>query len=171
MPPATVHLDNLDPVVAALQRLEAAGRTLRPALTEIGEALLDSTRARFAAARGPDGSPWAPNSAVTIARYLGSTASWRRKDGRLSVRGERALATKRPLTGRSRALSTTLRYQVAGNRLELGSGLVYAAMHQFGGSKARFPHLWGSIPARPYLGLSADDRSTILRIVARHLQG
>lgn len=30
----------------------------------------------------------------------------------------------------------------------------YAAIQQFGGTKAQFPHLWGDIPARPFLPIT-----------------
>jgi phage gpG-like protein len=43
-------------------------------------------------------------------------------------------------------------------------------MQQFGGSKSEFPHLWGDIPERPFLGISDDDRSNILDIVQSHLE-
>lgn len=43
-------------------------RAIRAALAEIGEALLESTKARFPAQTGPDGRRWAANSPVTIAR-------------------------------------------------------------------------------------------------------
>jgi len=41
--------------------------------------------------------------------------------------------------------------------VEIGTNLPYGAMQQFGGTKAEFPHLWGDIPERPFLGLSKDD--------------
>jgi phage gpG-like protein len=46
--------------------------------------------------------------------------------------------------------------------------MVYAAMQQFGGTKAEFPHLWGDIPERPFLGVS-DDEKEILEIISDYL--
>jgi phage virion morphogenesis protein len=40
----------------------------------------------------------------------------------------------------------------------VGSNKPYAAMMQFGGEQADFPHLWGDIPARPYLPVDAEGR-------------
>ena len=34
-------------------------------------------------------------------------------------------------------------------------------MQQFGGRKAHWPHLWGDIPARPFIGLSDKDVDNI----------
>ena len=45
----------------------------------------------------------------------------------------------------------------------------YAAMQQFGGIKSEFPHLWGDIPARPFLGVSESDAEEILAIVHDYL--
>lgn len=39
----------------------------------------------------------------------------------------------------------------------------------FGVSRRGGPLPWGDIPARPFLGLSADDRKTIEEIVRAHL--
>ncbi|MES2146141.1 MAG: phage virion morphogenesis protein [Pseudomonadota bacterium] len=47
----------------------------------------------------------------------------------------------------------------------------YAAMMQFGGTKAQFPNLWGNIPARPYLGFSDDNVTDITRIIGDWLEG
>ena len=41
----------------------------------------------------------------------------------------------------------------------VGSNKPYAAMQQFGGSTTAFPHLWGDIPARPFLPM--DERGVL----------
>lgn len=40
----------------------------------------------------------------------------------------------------------------------VGDDVPQAAMMHFGGKKDRFPHLWGDIPARPYLPMDADGK-------------
>jgi len=60
-------------------------------------------------------------------------------------------------------------FNVTGNVLEVGSTMEYAAMQQFGGRKSEFPHLWGDIPARPFLGLSAGDVADIEQTVSDYL--
>lgn len=58
----------------------------------------------------------------------------------------------------------------------VGSNKPYAAMMQFGGDKADFPHLWGDIPARPYLPMDADGvlqpeaEDAILELALAHLE-
>ena len=153
----TITIDDAA-VLAALNRLRQRTANLGPVLKAIGADLVDSTKQRFSTATAPDGAPWAPNSPVTIARYLGLTRGNFKKDGGLSKKGAARLGSKRPLTGESRELARQIHYNVAGNVLEVGSTMEYAAMQQFGGTQERFPHLWGDIPARPFLGLSAADK-------------
>jgi len=52
--------------------------------------------------------------------------------------------------------------QVADNVLTVGNTMEYSAMQHFGGTKANYPHLWGDIPARPFIGVSADDREMVV---------
>ena len=54
-----------------------------------------------------------------------------------------------------------------------GSPMVYAAAMQFGAAQGAFgrtrrngPIPWGNIPARPFLGISADDETNILGALA-----
>ena len=124
----------------------------RPLLQAIGEYGIDSTMQRFRTGKAPDGSAWAPKSATTLARH---------------PRGGR-----KPLIGESRALSTTIAYQVGNKSVAWGSNQVYAAVQQFGATitpkKARrlmIPMPGGrvvgaarvTIPARPIVGFGAKD--------------
>lgn len=164
----TIAIDD-EQVLAALARLRRRTDNLGPVLKAIGEDLVESTKQRFATGAGPDGTPWAANSAVTISRYLGLTKGNYKKDGELSKKGATRLGAKKPLTGETLSLGSQIRYQVRGNVLEVGSSMEYAAMQQFGGTKAQFPNLWGDIPARPFLGLSAADKAAIDETIAEYL--
>ncbi|MFZ4702849.1 MAG: phage virion morphogenesis protein [Candidatus Methylumidiphilus sp.] len=141
---------DIQPALAALQRLAQKVEHIGPALREIGEDLTEATKKRFESSKSPDGDTWAANKPSTLAH----------KPGTRPLVGE---------TGGQAALSTSIDYQVNGDTLEVGSGLEYAAMQQFGGTKAQFPNLWGDIPARPYLGLSAEDAQAIGQTVADYL--
>lgn len=46
-----------------------------------------------------------------------------------------------------------------------GTNVVYARMMHYGGKKALFPHLWGDIPPRPFLGMNDDGRASVLNII------
>lgn len=156
----------------ALQGLLTAMDNMEPALREIGEELTDSTRQRFVSTQAPDGTPWAPNSATTLERYgLTFGKSLRKKDGTLNAKGEKRLASKKPLTGETRMLGERIDYLLSQpDAVTIGSPMVYAAMQHYGGTKAEFPHLWGDIPARPIFGLSQADEVTVDDILVRYLQ-
>jgi len=157
-------------VRAAFARLEALGADTVPVRREIGEYIVDSMKRRFATSTGPDGQRWAPNSQATIEAFVGRYKGSYTKGGRLSKKGAARVMGKKPLIGESRMLSTTLNYRLTTEGLEAGSAHPGAAMLNFGGSKSEYPHLWGDIPAREFVGLSDDDQAEILDILERHVR-
>jgi phage gpG-like protein len=158
-------------VLAALERLAQATAQPRPALLAIGESMVESTKKRFETSTAPDGSRWAPNSQTT---YLGMVNAFGKgnfgKSGRINARGATRVAGKKPLIGATRMLSTQINYEADNAGLRIGSPMVYAAMQQFGGTKAKFPNLWGDIPARPFLGVSESDAVMIVDTVSDYLR-
>ena len=114
---------------------------LAPALNEIGEVLLNSTRERFRSRKAPDGTPWAPLSEAYAARKP-------KNRGMILV-----------LEGQ---LMKTLNYEADRDGLLFGSPEVYAGTHQFGRAES-------NIPARPFLGLTAEDEAAIADILADYL--
>lgn len=147
-----IRLDDGE-VTAAFGRVAAALGDLTPLMQEVGEYLQLSTDERFKAGKAPDASPWAPKKPSTTA------AQARRGDP----------PDPRPLFWRG-DLAKTIAMQAGPASVEVGSNRIYAAMMQFGGRKARFAHLWGDIPARPFLGLSAEDRTAILDLIAEEIE-
>jgi len=143
-------------ITAALSNLAAAGRDLSPALRDIGEYMLNATKERFAAGEAPDGTPWAENKPSTLAKKKGD----------------------KPLIGESKRLSNEISYALTGEGVEIGTSLEYAAVQQFGADQGEFgntsrgaPIPWGDIPARPFLGINADDEHEILAIIGEHILG
>lgn len=138
---ASTSIDDRE-VIEALKRLEQAGGDLTASFTVIGEKLLRTHKERFNQQRDPEGKPWAPLSPKYRARKK------RNQDKTLVL---------------YRYLSGLLRYQVGagGTRLELGTDRVYGATHQFGDPRR-------NITARPFLGLSDDDRRMILEVIQGH---
>ena len=131
-----------------------------PLLAELGEYGLRSTRARFKTQTAPDGTAWT------------ALQPWSQKEKR---RNKNRILT---LNGYLRGQMT---WQLVGDRtVEIGSNLPYAAVHQFGATiKPRAAkvlmfrgHVAKSvtIPARPYLGLSDEDRSEIVGRTLEWLQ-
>ncbi len=164
----------------ALRNLQQSINNPRPALRAIGEKLTESTKRRFATTTGPDGERWPANTQVTYENFLehktgnydesgkrtGNKKGYFLKDGRAGVRSARLISGKLPLTGETGILGSSIGYQLQGNfAVEIGSPMEYAAMMQFGGSVEEFPHLWGDIPERPFLGVSEDDKAEIVNIL------
>jgi len=127
---------------AALARVAATIGRLEPALRDIGEALLIRERARFARQESPEGVPWEPLKPLSLAR---------KKKNKDKVLIESGL------------LKDLMRYTVTGNTLAFGTDRIYGATHQFGAPKR-------GIPARPFLGLSAEDEREIMAILADHVR-
>ncbi len=145
-----IHLDiNTEALQRSLMHLQQAGRHLRPVFKDIGEELVKSTHQRFEDGIGPDGEKWALNSVLSTLE---------RKEG------------DRPLIGETQGLSTEIHYAADDHRVMVGSNKEYAAMQHFGGKKDDYPHLWGDVPARPFVGLSAADEQEVLEIVLDHLK-
>ena len=161
--------------------LKRAGN-MRPVLKEIGEDMAESTKLRFATATSPDGTAWAPNSALTLVRY--SSLFARKKDGDFTKASAAKLAGKKPGTGETRMLGTTINYQLAGDdAVGIGSPMVYAATFHSGAKSGEFgfgvyatrngsfPIPWGDIPSRKFLGASAQDKNNIAALVRSYFMG
>jgi phage virion morphogenesis protein len=57
-------------------------------------------------------------------------------------------------------LDDSIQYIVDGDEVAVGSNLIYAAIHQLGGTPDMAPGP-AAIPARPFLGLSQDDEQAV----------
>lgn len=134
----------------AFNRLLALGESPQPILKAIGERVEEFIKTRFEQSVDPYGVPWEPNSDVTLRKLLHGSGKNFTKKGALSKRGTQVLAGKKPLIGESKSLSTQFHSTVIGDSVTVTSSMVEAAMQNFGGTKAEFPHLWGDIPARPF---------------------
>jgi len=188
----TVRLDDAA-VLARLAEIARRVDDLSPAMRAIGEVLSESTKQRFSSSTGPDGAPWQRLAASTVLGRLeqitGSYAAFTnvktRKEGRARVGNKKgAFNTDGSLSARSRGalenikplvdtgiLADSIRYALidAGRGVEIGTNRFAgeweggAAVHQFGSKD-------GKIPARPFLGLSADDSREVLDILDRFLR-
>jgi phage virion morphogenesis protein len=142
-----ISIVGLEAILSGFDGMLQRSGNLRPLLLEIGEELMNSSKQRFVTATAPDGTPWAKNSEVTLAHKSGTL----------------------PLTDGG-YLADSIDYQMLGDdTVEVAPDKVYAAMMQFGGTKAEFPHLWGDIPARPYIGFSDEDEQKILALATHYL--
>lgn len=173
-----------------LLELAARGRQLAPAFRSIGELMLRSTDRRFSTQVSPDGVPWAAIS-----------TGWREAKRRnrhlsqiLQMRGRLRGSIAYRATNDEVAIGTNVIYGAIhqlGGDIEQGARLQVMAFRgsvkkpgkflsraAAGKSKkavtirvAQIAARTITMPARPYLGISIQDRTGIARIIARHLAG
>ena len=161
----TIELDAVTALrsIAGLQKLVA---NPAPMLRAIGVGLASNTRDRFNEAKDPEGNPWAP--------LLPAYAAIKKGPGIL--RGAQNM---------SGGLQGSITSFADGSRVIVGTNKIYGAIHQFGGTirpkkpggRLVFRLASGvvfaqsvTIPARPFLGLSAIDRDTILDVADVYME-
>ncbi|MDE5831726.1 MAG: phage virion morphogenesis protein [Desulfovibrio sp.] len=126
----------------------------------IGETLVSGTTRRFVEEKDPQGNPW-------------------KKSGRATEQSGQTLSD----TGRLRKSVT---YAASANKVVVGTNLKYARIHQFGGTikakngkSLKFKGRGGedvfvkavNIPARPYIGVSADDMKEVRETIKEFIAG
>lgn len=170
MPPAISPADVSAALRSITRTLSAGGRTLdlSPVLGELGEIIVESVKRNFDVGGrvgtgylGGGSGRWIPSLRATL------------------TGGGKTLVD----TGR---LRDSVGYTLSGkNTLSVGTNVVYAAIHHFGGVIApktapalvfRLPGKLGvrrvrtsvTIPARPFLVLQNEDLSDMVGVIAEH---
>lgn len=126
----------------------------------VGEYLTEVAIPRnFAQEAAPDGTPWASLRPVTIARR--------------EAKGQTPITILRASGG----MAGGINYETTDDHVLVGSPAPQAAVMQLGAAQGSFgqtsrggPIPWGDIPARPFLGLSAEDELEIIRIAEHWLE-
>lgn len=158
----------------ALRDLLGRMDNLKPFYAAVGERILSSTKDRFETQTDPTGAAWMPLSPRTIAQ--------RTKRGQLPLTILRS--NSKGMSGSS--LAGSINYVASTEDVRIGSPKAYAAIHQLGGTiekKEGSRYMAGrrfakrsteggadvtikahtiTIPARPYIGISAADQDGIL---------
>ena len=100
---------------------------------------------RFDKEQAPDGTKWKPLSPARVKQRMK-----RHKSGQMKILQD---------VGH---LKRSIQYEAGQNYVRIGSNLKYARIHQFGGT-SHFKKRTGSvtIPARPYLGVTPNERQHI----------
>ncbi|MCE7915418.1 MAG: phage virion morphogenesis protein [Nitrosomonas sp. PRO4] len=145
-------------IQSALDRLITVGQSPREVMRDIATYGENSTRDRFKTGTDPDGNAWKPSLRV------------QEKGGKTLIDSNRLLSSITSQSGNDFA--------------EWGTNVIYAAIHQVGGeirpkaAKSLFFKVADgtarrvkkvTIPARPFLGINAEDEENILDIVNQHL--
>ncbi|OTQ49339.1 phage virion morphogenesis protein [Gilliamella apis] len=149
---------NIQDALDALITIESNLDDTQGLFNHIGETLLDIHEARFNAQESPDGIPWQ------------SLSPWYRESK------PKQKANILTLDG---TLRSTLHWQIDGDTLLFGTNMIYGAIHQYGGTikpvTAKALNVGGRpvkqvvIPARPWLGVSAQDKLLLVEVVREHL--
>ncbi|MDR2477065.1 MAG: phage virion morphogenesis protein [Treponema sp.] len=160
-------LQEIGTVKKMLANAALSGADRAKLLGSIGVEMEAQTQERFNTQKSPDGDSWKALAQKTMNYYAGK--------GLLGARsilvGEGMLRD-----------SITSEVQGGGWSVLVGATMEYAAVHQFGAvikpksAKALFVPGYGmlkqvTIPARPYLGVSADDMKAIENAAAIFLGG
>ena len=122
--------------LALLQAERLATLDTADLVEDMGEMVEEQTRDRFDTKEGPDGQPWVD--------WTPAYAAWRagRGDGKLILGGD---------------LLDSIHMSATDSEATIGSELIYAGYHQNPSARSRRR----GAKARPYLGISLDDRSAI----------
>lgn len=153
----SISVEVLDATVRrAFASLEQMMGDTTPVMRAVGTGLVSSTHQRFASQTDPEGARWiALNPAY---------ASGKRNSRILTESGR---------------LRSSINARASNDRVEIGTNVIYAAVHQFGATirpvnapKLAF-RIGGSLirasevtlPARPFLGISSQDEAMIADVV------
>lgn len=140
-------------VSRVLSRLLLTDTKRRSMLDQLGRQAVEQTQYRFIEQKSPTGVPWKPSK-----RALKNPA--------------------KPTLLDSLKLLNSIEYVISGDGFEVGSNLPYAATMNFGAKKGQFgsmsngnPIPWGDIPARPFLGVSAEHKVKMTDVINKFLRG
>lgn len=152
---------NASAVFNQLEKARTQLDDLKPVHESIAEHMVEATKKRFVSSTAPDGTRWRKKKPATLAAYLA------RGDG----------DRPKPLIGPSGRLGKEIASSATRDAAEIGSVLEYSAVMQNGAKKGAFgkgrngrPVPWGDIPARVWLGISAEDEKNILDIVDEFME-
>lgn len=187
-----VYIDaKLEGDIDVLERMAERGANLAPVMGKIGTLLIKSVHDTFAEQGRPR---WKMLSPLTEEIYSGQAEA-------------QAMQTQRYQNAKTQATRDSIRDRAVTNRIgnlilmntgalrnsimlgevtdegvEIGSSLIYARIHQLGGTivpkRAKvlraggyFPLKKAVIPARPYLGIQETDVPAISRLLISYIRG
>lgn len=145
-----VNIDDKD-VQYLLNDLSKRFSNLTPVMKEIGDIVTESVQRNFEEHRSPEGISWEP--------LAESTKEQKEKKGR---NADDILVLHRILMG-------SIHPEAYADHVDVGTDIVYAAIHQFGGETGRGHKV--KIPARSFLGVRDEDWAEIEDMIVNELFG
>lgn len=151
-------------VLARLQGMEDRGGNLSGVFHNFGEYMKGSRDKTFAAGGRPE--KWsALRFATKVAWSLGKKSHWGKK-GKMTKTGRAGWEGRLPLTDTAR-LRRSINYTAGAREISIGTNVIYAAIHQFGGKAGRGKKV--HIPARPYLMFQDEDINYLDRTLMNYI--
>lgn len=117
---------------------------LTPFWHSVGQYMIKRTIKNFEHEQSPEGIKWTPLSLLRIKQR-----KKRHKGGRIKILSD---------TGE---LRRSVAYKAFSDKAVFGSNLIYAKTHQFGR---------GNIPARPFLGVTDEDKNKVLSMMRSYIK-
>lgn len=181
---ASLIIDDAE-INAAIDKVFFAGGNTEPLMQAINGYMLFSVQRRFETERGPDGTPWRKLSPRTANRRIGKRR--RGEANILRVKNRLYQSITREVTAQRSVVGTNLVYagiHQSGGVINMPARQQTLRLRKVKGRTrfARKTHKRAedrvvqrkahqiTIPARPYLGFSPEDRSEILTIAQEHYQ-
>ena len=132
----SIKLDGVSQLTQKLKSQAERLRNLQPLWQLVGMYVQRQTiKERFDQEQAPDGTKWKPLSPARVKQRLK-----RHKAGSMKILQDVG------------ELRRSIQYEAGPNYVRIGSNLKYARTHQFGR---------GNIPARPFLGVTPNERQHI----------
>jgi phage virion morphogenesis protein len=159
----TMNLD-ADAAKAMLSALSASMKDMTPVLKPIGETIRTSIVKNFEVGGRPQG--WMKLSPLTVIKARGYKTA-RAKGNVFNVGVKAGESGKKILVSSGRLMKSINVQQVSAREVVVGTNVVYAAIHHFGGQAGRGRKV--TIPARPYMLIQKEDWEEIARIASDYL--
>lgn len=166
-----IKIDDAD-VAALFKRLHAKVSDMTPVMEVIGQIVRTSVVGNFEEGgrysepgnwRGGN-KRWAPLSISTL--FAGRNSRFAGKRGRFKKGAEEQFKGRMTLVDTAR-LRNSINVDAGRNKVEIGTNVKYAAIHQFGGKAGRGKKI--NIPARPFLVVQDEDIREINSVLKRYL--
>ncbi len=125
-----IEIVGIESLIRDLEEIQRRSNNLEPIHKEIGNMILNDIEMSFEESKSPFGQVWARNVVIPPNN-----------------------PNKKPLIN-SGILSTSFTVNATANEVSVGTNLIYAAIHQFGGKAGKNRGV--TIPARPYLPVSSN---------------
>jgi phage virion morphogenesis protein len=153
-------------VVKFLSNLEKKLNNLTPVYKKIGNLVVNSSKENFRQGGRPE--TWIPLADSTLLKLMGGKQGSQKKRGKgTQVKAVNKLADKKTLI-ESKRLMNSITYNAMNDNVNIGTNVVYGAIHQLGGQAGR--GLKANIPARPYLMVQDGDWEDIFDVINDHFE-